>query len=314
MKSTRTQSARGRSQSLNRLATERLNPASVGIDRKSSLEIARLINSEDTKVAAAVRQALPTIAKAIDAIADSLGRGGRLIYVGAGTSGRIAALDCVELPPTYGADPKSIQFVIAGGKKALSESTEDEEDSQALGERGMAKKKPGKKDIVVGVAASGRTPFTIAALLYARRKGARTVAVTCNHNSPLGRAAHFDIVTEVGPEVVSGSTRMKAGSAQKMVLNTLSSGAMIRLGYVYNGWMVNLQLRNEKLLERGLAILQTAAQVSRVKARQILQSAGNRIPVALVMLKADVNCGLAARALKEHRGHVRNTIASLLAL
>ncbi len=212
-------------ENLSRLATEQPNRASADLDLKSALEVARIINAEDAKVANAVQRALPQIARAIDLIANALRRGGRLIYVGAGTSGRIAALDAAELPPTFNADPETVQFVIAGGLTALAAAAEANEDSRELGEREIAKKKPNRNDVVVGIAASGRTPFTVAALSYAHKKGAKTIAITCNRNSPLQKAAHLAIVTEVGPEVISGSTRMKAGTSQKMVMNMLSSGA-----------------------------------------------------------------------------------------
>ena len=188
-----------REENLGRLKTEQRNRASANLDLKSSLEIARIINREDSKVAGAVKRALPQIAKAIDWIASALGSGGRLIYVGAGTSGRIAALDAVECPPTFSTRPDAVQFVMAGGRKALAAAVETNEDSRELGELEIARKKPGKDDVVVGIAASGRTPFTIAALQYARLHGAKTVAVTCNRNSPLQKAADLSIVTEVGP-------------------------------------------------------------------------------------------------------------------
>lgn len=299
---------------LNRLATERPNPASQDLDLKSSLEIARVINAEDAKVAAAVKRALPEIARAIDLIATALKRGGKLIYVGAGTSGRIAALDAAECPPTFNTDPKTVQFVIAGGTKALGSAVEGNEDSRKLGEREIARKKPGKRDVVVGIAASGRTPFTIAAVAYARRRGAKTIAVTCNRNSPLGKAAHLAIVTEVGPEVIAGSSRMKAATAQKMVLNMLSSGAMVRLGYVYGNLMVNVHLKNEKLVGRGTTILQQAASVDRKTARRALQSAGYSVPVALLMLKTGVDRSNAVRALRSSRGNVREAITSARSL
>ncbi len=301
-------------ENLSRLATERPNRASAGLDLKSALEVARIINAEDARVAAAVQRALPQIARAIDLIANALRRGGRLIYVGAGTSGRIAALDAAEVPPTFNADPDSVQFVIAGGLTALATAAEANEDSRALGEREIAKKRPGRNDVVVGIAASGRTPFTVAALDYARKKGARTIAITCNRNSPLERAAHLAIVTEVGPEVISGSTRMKAGTAQKMVMNMLSSGAMTRLGLVYGNLMVNLNPKNSKLAERGVSILRRAAKVSREIAQQALQAAGNSVPVALVMLQAEVNRQDAEQALQSTKGHVRKAIAAARSL
>jgi N-acetylmuramic acid 6-phosphate etherase len=292
------------------LGTEKSNPSSADLDQKSSLELVRIINAEDAKVAAAIQRVLPQIAQAIDLIADALRQGGRLIYVGAGTSGRIAALDAAECPPTFNTDPKTVQFVMAGGTKALASASEGNEDSRKLGEQAIAKKKPGKKDVVVGIAASGRTPFTVAAVEYARRRGAKTIAVVCNTDSTLEKAAELAIVVEVGPEVLSGSTRMKAGTAQKLVLNMLSTGAMTRLGYVYGNLMVNVHLKNKKLVERGVGILQKAAGVSREEALAALKKAGNQVPVALVMLHAKVSRAQAERALKEAKGNVRRATGS----
>ena len=292
-----------------RLGTEKTNPASTNLDRKSALKIARIINREDAKVAAAVKRALPQIARAIDLIAAALSEGGRLIYVGTGTSGRIAALDAVECPPTFDVDPHTVQFIIAGGPRALAAAVEADEDSRPLGRNEIARKKPTKKDVVVGIAASGRTPFTIAALQYARARGAKTVAVVCNPNSPLGKAAHVAIVAEVGAEVVAGSTRMKAGTAQKMILNMLSTGAMTRLGHVYGNLMVNVRPRNEKLVERGVDIVERAAGLDRRAARKLLAAAGGRVAVAMVMAKAGVSGARAAAALKESQGQVRRAIA-----
>ena len=299
-----------RKPNLRRLATEQPNPAAANLDRKSSLEIARIINSEDAKVAHAVKRSLPQIARAVDLIAAVLSSGGRLIYVGTGTSGRIAALDAAECPPTFGIAPRSIQFIMAGGRRALAAAVEASEDSRELGRKEIAKKKPTKNDVVVGIAASGRTPFTIAALEYARAHGAKTVAVTCNRKSPLEKAAHMAIVTEVGPEVVAGSSRMKAGTAQKMILNMLSTGAMVRLGYVYYSLMVNLHPKNDKLLERGIGILETVAGLNRSQARKLLAAARHHVPVALVMAKTGVNRAKAAAALKKSHGHVRQAIAA----
>ncbi len=301
------------SASLSRLSTEQLNPASRNLDLKNSLDIARVINTEDAKASAAVKRALPQIARAIDLITSALKRGGRLIYVGAGTSGRIAALDASECPPTFNTNPKTVQFVIAGGIKALASAVEGNEDSRKLGEREIARKKPGKNDVVVGIAASGRTPFTVAAVEYARRRGAKTIAVTCNRESQLAKAAHLAIVTEVGPEVIAGSSRMKAGTAQKMVLNMLSTGAMTRLGYVYGNLMVNVHLKNEKLVERGITILQTATGVDRTVAENILRTADS-VPAALVMFHADVSRADAARALRAAKGNVRAAIATARSL
>ncbi len=301
-------------ENLGRLATEQPNRASAGLDLKSALEVARVINAEDATVAAAVQRALPQIARAIDLIADALQRGGRLIYVGAGTSGRIAALDAAECPPTFNVDPKTVQFIMAGGPAALAAALEANEDSRGLGEREMAKRKPGRNDVVVGIAASGRTPFTVAALGYARSKGAKTIAVACNRNTPLQKAADLAIVAEVGPEVISGSTRMKAGTAQKMILNMLSSGAMARLGYVYGNLMINVPPKNSKLAARGVSILQKAASVSRPVAQQALKAARDSVPVALVMLEAEVDRREAEHALKLAKGHVRQAIAAARSL
>jgi N-acetylmuramic acid 6-phosphate etherase len=290
------------------LWTEQRNPTSAQLDALSALEIARVINSEDATVAVVLAAALPAIAQTIDAVAHAIGAGGRLIYVGAGTSGRIAALDASECPPTFNSDPKTVQFVIAGGTKALWSAVEGEEDSADLGRRDIRKMKPGKKDVVVGLAASGRTPYTVAALEFARSRGARTVAVTCNPGSPLERTAEIAIVAPVGPEVVTGSTRMKAGTAQKLVCNMITTGAMARLGYVYGNLMVNVHLKNKKLVERGISILMEGAGVTREQAVRALRAAKGSVPVALVILKTGINRKEAERRLKTTRGNVRRAM------
>jgi N-acetylmuramic acid 6-phosphate etherase len=296
--------------SIEDLDTEQSNPGSVGLDEKSSFEITRIISEEDKKVAVVVERALPQIAQAIDWIADSLRSGGRLIYVGTGTSGRIAALDAAECPPTFNTSPKMVQYVIAGGPKALGLPVETDEDSLTLGAREIEKKRPGQKDVVVGIAASGRTPFTIAAVRTAKRAGAKTIAVANNQGSPLAAAADLAIVLETGPEAVTGSTRMKAGTAQKMTLNMLSTGAMVRLGHVYGNLMVNLRQKNSKLSERALIILERALKVDRAQARKILRQARNDVPVAIVMTLANVNREKAEKALSKSGG-VRTAIESL---
>ncbi|HTC49648.1 MAG TPA: N-acetylmuramic acid 6-phosphate etherase [Candidatus Aquilonibacter sp.] len=300
-------STRKPNSNLQRLRTEQSNEAAHDLDCKSSLEIVRLINSEDAKVAGAVARALPQVARTIDWAAAALRRGGRLIYVGAGTSGRIGALDAAECKPTF--DTDRVQFIIAGGTKALGSESEISEDDVKLGRDEMARRKPGKNDVVIGIASSGRTPFTVAAIELARHRGARTVALTCNRNSPLERAAHFGIVTEVGPEVLAGSSRMKAATAHKMVLNMISTGAMSRLGYVYGNFMVNVVPKNEKLKQRTVAILERASGADFSAARQALEFAGNRTPVALVMLTAGVSRAQAVGALKKSEGNVRRAIA-----
>jgi N-acetylmuramic acid 6-phosphate etherase len=294
---------------LRRLPTEQILPSARDLDRMSSLDIVRLINREDATVAAAVERALPQIARAIDLVAYGLRHGGRLIYVGAGTSGRLGALDASEIQPTFNTIPRTVQFIMAGGTRALGSSTEASEDDTALAVAEMKKRKPGKHDVVLGIASSGRTPFTIAAVEYARRRGARTMALTCNRNSPLERAADFAIVTEVGAEVLAGSSRMKAGTAHKMVLNMISTGAMTRLGYVYGNLMVNVWTKNEKLIQRAVSIVEQATAVDHRTATRALQAAGNRTAVAVVMLAAGVTKSQAVAALKKTKGHVRNAIA-----
>ena len=296
------------SDELRSLPTEQILATNYELDRMSALEIVRLINQEDASVASAVERALPQIARAVDVVAEALRRGGRLIYVGAGTSGRLGALDASEIPPTFNIDPHRVQFIMAGGPKALGNSTEASEDDIAPAIAEMKKRKPGKNDAVIGIASSGRTPFTIAAVEYARRRGARTIALTCNQNSPLERAADFAIVTEVGPEVLAGSSRMKAGTAHKMVLNMISTGAMARLGYVYGNLMVNVWTKNEKLTDRAARIVEQATGQDHESAVRALKASGNRTPVAVVMLAAGVNRARAVAALKKSKGHVRNAI------
>jgi N-acetylmuramic acid 6-phosphate etherase len=293
---------------LQELTTESQNEASQGFDTKSALEIARIINHEDAKVAAAVKKAIPEIALVIDQVARSLREGGRLIYIGAGSSGRIAALDSSECPPTYSTAPGQVQYIMAGGPKALASAVEVNEDSEELGQRDIARRRPTRKDVVVGVSASGRTPYVVAAVAYARARGAHTAAVICNHGTPLAAAAEIVIVTDVGPEVVCGATRMKAGTAQKMILNMITTGAMTRLGYVYENLMVNVHMQNSKLVERGIRILMYACKISREAAVQTIKSAGRSVPVALVMLKAKVDKPEAVRRLAKSDGNVRLAI------
>lgn len=292
------------------LGTERRNPATQNLDLRSALDIARILNAEDAKIAGAVKKALPQIARSIDAIAGALAKGGRLIYVGTGTSGRLGALDAAECPPTFGTDLKTVQFVIAGGVKALSAAVEASEDSREAGRADIAKRKPTGRDVVIGIAASGRTPYTIAAVEYSRSRGATTVAVTCNRNSPLQRAAEIPIVVEVGAEAVTGSTRMKAATAQKMVLNMLSTGAMARLGYVYGNLMVNVHLKNSKLVERGIRILQQATGAGRDTSVKALRKSTGNVSVAIVMVKKNVSKSEAESRLSKAKGNVRAALRS----
>jgi N-acetylmuramic acid 6-phosphate etherase len=293
---------------LQELTTERQNEASQGFDTKSALEIARIINHEDAKVAAAVKKAIPEIAQVIDQVARSLREGGRLIYVGAGSSGRIAALDASECPPSYSTAPGQVQYIMAGGPKALASAVEVNEDSEELGQRDIARRRPTRKDVVLGLSASGRTPYVVAAVAYARARGSHTAAITCNHETALAAAADIVILADVGPEVISGSTRMKASSAQKMILNMITTGAMTRLGYVYENLMVNVHMQNSKLVERGIRILMSACKIDRATAVETIKCAGRSVPVALVMLKAKVDKPEAVRRLAKSDGNVRLAI------
>jgi N-acetylmuramic acid 6-phosphate etherase len=293
---------------LHDITTETANVASEGFDTKSALEIARIINHEDSKIAAAVKKAMPEIAIVIDTVARSLRDGGRLIYVGAGSSGRIAALDASECPPTYSTAPSQVQYIMAGGPKALASASDVNEDSPEIGQRDIARRRPTRKDIVIGVSASGKTPYVVGAVEYARARGAKTAAITCNYQSALAEVADTMIVVEVGAEVVSGSTRMKAGSAQKMVLNMITTGAMTRLGYVYDNLMVNVHMKNAKLVERGIRVLMKVCAIDRDTAIRTIKSAGKSIPIAVVMLKANVDKMEAVRRLAKSDGNVRLAI------
>jgi N-acetylmuramic acid 6-phosphate etherase len=290
--------------SLHNLTTESANEASQGFDTKSALEIARIINHEDSKIAAAVKKALPEIALVIDSVARSLRDGGRLIYIGAGSSGRIAALDACECPPYFSTPPQSVQYIMAGGPKALASAVEVNEDSEELGQRDIARRRPTRKDMVIGLSSSGRTPYVVAAVAYARARA----AITCNQNTPLSEAADIVIVAEVGPEVISGSTRMKAATSQKMITNMITTGAMTRLGYVYENAMVNVHMQNSKLVERGISTLMRACHIDRETAVMTIKSAGRSVPVALVMLKAGVDKPEAVRRLAKSDGNVRLAI------
>ena len=298
----------GAASSIHDLLTEKLNEATRGLDTRSALEIARIINQEDQKVAGAVKKAIPEIAQVIDMVAHALREGGRLIYVGAGSSGRLAALDACELPAYFSTSPQTVQYIMAGGPKALASPVEVNEDSEDLGKRDIARRRPSRRDVIIGLSASGRTPYVVAALAYARTLGAKTACITCNPGSPLALAVETAIVAEVGPEVISGSTRMKAATAQKMITNMITTGAMTRLGYVYENLMVNVHMHNSKLIERGIGILMRACAVGRGQAVDVIKSAGRSVPVALVMLKAKVDKPEAVRRLARAEGNVRRAI------
>ena len=290
------------------LTTETANSASEGLDKKSAIEIARIINHEDAKIATAVKKALPEIAIVIDTVARSLRDGGRLIYIGAGSSGRISSLDASECPPTFSTLPSQVQYLMAGGPKALASASDVNEDSPEIGQRDIARRRPTRKDIIIGVSASGRTPYVVGAVEYARARGAKTAAITCNAATSLAQVADITVVAEVGPEVIAGSTRMKASTAQKMILNMITTGAMTRLGYVYENQMVNVHMKNEKLVERGIRVLMKVCGIDRDTAIRTIKSAGKSIPLAVVMLKANVDKMEAVRRLQKSDGNVRLAI------
>jgi N-acetylmuramic acid 6-phosphate etherase len=288
-----------------RRRTEQRNTASRNLDRMTSTEMVRLMNREDRTVAVAVARELPAISRAVDAIVSGIRKGGRLIYVGAGSSGRMGVLDAAECPPTFGTSPKMVQALIAGGRRAITKAVEGAEDSERNGERDLQAKKLTRRDVVVGIAASGTTPYVVGALKYARRRGATTVAVTSNLRMPVGRLAKIVIAPEVGPEVLTGSTRLKAGTSQKMVLNMLSTAVMARLGHVYENLMIDMMLTNEKLAERALRILAEASGKSVSAAEQALRAGGHDLRVGLVMLKKGIGAGEARKEIARAGGNLR---------
>jgi N-acetylmuramic acid 6-phosphate etherase len=291
-----------------RRRSEQRNAASKNLDRMSAMQIVRLMNREDRKVAAAVGRALPAIARAVDAIVKALRGGGRLIYVGAGSSGRMAVLDAAECPPTFGTSPKLVQALIAGGRPAVTGAVEGAEDSIANAQRDLRAKKLTRHDVLVGITASGTTPYVLAALKRARKQGATTVAITVNPKTPVARLANILIATEVGPEVLTGSTRLKAGTAQKMVLNMLSTAAMARLGHVYENLMIDVKPSNQKVSDRIVRILAEASGTSLSAAEHALRQAGHNLRLALLMLKRGVNARDAKKRLAAAKGDLHEAL------
>src|SRR5712691_7105192 len=288
--------------------TEQRNPRTRGLDAKSTLDILRAIHREDSMVAHAIARAIPAIAKAVDAIAQALQRGGRLFYVGAGTSGRLAALDAAEIPPTFGTPARMVQAAIAGGRRALTQAVEGAEDNEPQGARDLAARRLTRNDAVIGITASGATPYVLGALAYARRRGAVVIGITSNPRTPVTRLARISIVTETGPEAITGSTRMKAGTAQKMVLNMLSTTVMTRRGRAYDNWMIGVALTNRKLKQRGLSILAEASGSSVAEATRALRQSGHDLRAALIMLKCGVDARTARRRLRHAGGDLRTAL------
>ena len=293
---------------LEALLTEQANPASAKIDAVSTLEMMRIINEEDKKVALAVEAALPQIAAAVDAIVERMETGGRLFYTGAGTSGRLGVLDASECPPTYSVSPELVQGFIAGGDRALRKAVEGAEDSRELGAQELLALGFSSGDVLCGIAASGRTPYVLGAMEQARKMGALTLAVSCSPGSLVSQAADLAIEVLPGPEVVTGSTRMKAGTATKLVLNMLSTGAMIRLGYVYGNLMVNVQPTNEKLVDRATRIVMQAVGVERVEAERLFAESGMVVRTAIVMGKLGIGKADAELKLEIAKGRIHEAL------
>ncbi|GLV56583.1 N-acetylmuramic acid 6-phosphate etherase [Dictyobacter sp. S3.2.2.5] len=285
---------------LSTLETEQTNPATSHIDLMTPLEIARVINNEDARVALAIQPELPKIAGAMEGIATRMRQGGRLIYIGAGTSGRLGVLDASECPPTFNSSPEQVIGVIAGGERALTNAIEGAEDDPAGGEAALAALQLTANDSIVGLAASGRTPYVLGAVAYARSLGALTIGIACTSNSPLEQAVEIMIAPIVGPEVISGSTRLKAGSAQKMVLNMLSTGAMILLGKTYGNLMVDVRATNYKLAQRAMKIVQLATGCAQEQAASLLERAGGNTKVAIIMGLTNVDAEVARGQLAAH--------------
>lgn len=290
------------------LITEQRNPKSMQLDAMSTSQILELINDEDGTVAGAVRRALSEIARATELVTESIHNGGRVFYVGAGTSGRIGSLDASEWRPTFGTDPDLVQVLIAGGSSATVDAASGFEDDAELGARDVKSRGVRRGDMVVGLAASGRTPYVIGALRAARSAGAATVGICCNPDAPMTTVVDVAIVAVVGPEVLTGSTRMKAGTAQKLILNMISTAAMVRLGKVYSNLMVDMAPANKKLLDRGRRIVAEAASIPVSEAAKVLEAAGSRVKPAIVMAVLRCDLKAAEQRLARAGGFVRKAL------
>jgi N-acetylmuramic acid 6-phosphate etherase len=293
---------------LTSLATEARHPRTESLDAMSTLDLVAVMNDEDHAAAAAVRAVLPRIAEAIDAIAERMRKGGRLIYCGAGTSGRLGVIDAAECPPTFSSSPDRVIGVMAGGAAAFAASTEGAEDDEAQGAGDLQALVPGPKDVVVGIAASGRTPYVKGALHRAAQQGALTIALVCNQGSAVAAAAELAIELATGPEVLTGSTRLKAGTATKMVLNMLSTGAFVRLNKTYGNLMVDLQAKNQKLVARSVRIVAEAAGCDAATAERTLLQSDGEVKAAIVMLRHAVDAPTARTLLLTHNGSVRRAV------
>ncbi|MFN0171169.1 MAG: N-acetylmuramic acid 6-phosphate etherase [Bryobacteraceae bacterium] len=295
---------------LDKLLTEQSNPASSGIDAKSTVDILRIMNQEDRRVADCVTVEIPQIAKAVDAIVAAMDAGGRLFYIGAGTSGRLGVLDASECQPTFSVPPDLVQGIMAGGDKALSTSVETIEDDPAIGIRDLRARGFTSKDVLCGIAASGRTPYVLGAIAEARRLGAVTIGLSCTPDSELAREADIAITPVSGPEIVAGSTRLKAGTATKLVLNMLTTATFIRRGCVFGNLMVNVQPRNRKLIDRACRIIAEAAGIERDRALEFLEASGNQVRIAILMARAGLTREQAEQRLAVAGGRISAALES----
>lgn len=293
---------------LSDLTTETRNEETMNLDELSTAEILKIMNSEDQKVAQRVGKVLPDITQAVKQIILSFNKKGRLFYIGAGTSGRLGVLDAAECVPTFGTDPKMVQGLIAGGMKAMTIAVEGAEDSPELGAKDLQSQNLTNKDIVVGIAASGRTPYVIGGLNYAKKVGAATISLACNDHAKISKHADINIEIAVGPEVLTGSTRLKSGTAQKLVLNMLSTASMVGIGKVYKNLMVDVKPTNAKLVERSKHIIMEATDVSYTVANDMFEKAGKDVKLAIVMILTNVDLNEAKKRLQVAKGFVRKTI------
>ncbi|MFV9065093.1 N-acetylmuramic acid 6-phosphate etherase [Serratia fonticola] len=298
---------------LSQMVTESRNPASSQIDTLPTLDMLAVINSEDQKVPLAVAATLPEIARVVDLVVDAFACGGRLIYCGAGTSGRLGILDASECPPTYGTPREQVVGLIAGGHAAILQAVENAEDSPQMGEQDLRNLGFNARDVLVGIAASGRTPYVLGAIAYARSVGATAVAISCNPNSEMGQAADIAIEPVVGPEVVTGSSRMKAGTAQKLILNMITTGAMIRSGKVYSNLMVDVEATNAKLIQRQVNIVVEATECSPEEAEEALNQCQRHCKTAIVMILGGLSAPEASAVLSKNKGFIRKALQGIQA-
>ncbi len=294
---------------LDNLSTEKRNPDTMNLDEMSSLEIATVMNNEDQKVPLAIQKILPDIAKAIDWVSESIENGGRVFYLGAGTSGRLSVCDAAECPPTFSADPNTFVALMAGGSSAFIKAVEGAEDSLELAKEDLQKKLLTSKDIVIGVAASGRTPYVIGGLIYAKELGCKTISISCSKNSKISQIVELPLEALVGPEILTGSTRLKAGTAQKLILNMISTGAMIKNGKAYQNLMVDLMQSNKKLHVRAENIVMEATGLTREKSREYIERAKGSVKVAIYMVLSGTTYEKALEDLEKAKGHVKKALS-----